>query len=540
MGERRAAAIAARAHLEARCRARDPARRLQHRVQSRKAGRASRSRPAGEGEGSATVFLPEVHAGCVVEIGFRQRELLDSALPEVSDAVDIQREVPALSTQIEVRVPEKKPFRVVLKNSAATATETTEDERRVYRWKLGPLPAAEPLAGDPPAHVWTAWLGISSLQSWDDFAAWFRRISAGSDVADESVSKAAADLVADAKTRREKIKRVFEFVSALRYEAVEIGIQGFRPRTPAQVLANRYGDCKDKANLIAAMLKSLGIDARFALVYRGGVTDVDFRAGSSTTQSASCRNPATATATSGSIPPRDSPRSGSCHRATWGGTRWYSARRRAGFKKIAQDDAGMSTLSDEWELRQTDAAWTGTFSRKATGLAEYEMRAIFTGLSPMQRQEKIHETLSRLWPQADFGKASVSNTSDLQKPVGMDAEFDVPSGDLAALPSPGVCVAQFVRHAGARPAALDRRRPEIRQRADAAIALRAPDDRDEGDGGIPRIVGGQMVAHHRVEGPRRPDSPAHGRAEILQPQFTPEEYQAFRASLRKWIAALSK
>jgi hypothetical protein len=30
------------------------------------------------------------------------------------------------------------------------------------------------------------------------------------------------------------------------------------------------------------------------------------------------------------------------------------------------------------------------------------------------------------------------------------------------------------------------------------------------------------------------------RAEILQPQFTPEEYQAFRASLRKWIAALSK
>ena len=492
----------------------------------------------GDAEGSMTVFLPDVHAGCVVEIGFHVRELLNSALPEVSDAVDILREVPALSTQIEVRVPEKKPFRIVLKNNTASATETTEDERRVYRWKLGPLPAAEPLAGDPPSHVWMAWLGISSLQSWDDFAAWFRRISAGSDVVDESVRKTAADLATGAKTRREKIERVFEFVSALRYEAVEIGVQGFRPRTPAQVLANRYGDCKDKANLIAAMLKSLAIDAQFALVNRGGVTDIDFP--SWQFNHAVCFVPKSGAGDSdlwldstegftpfGFVPPGD-----------MGRNALVFGKEKAEFRKIEQDDGGMSTLSDEWELRQTDAAWTGTFSRKATGLAEYEMRGIFTGLSPLQRQEKIHETLSRLWPQADFRKTSVANTGNLQKPVGMDAEFGVPSGGLASLPLPAFAwLGLFGMPERDRPLWLDDGQKfacEQTLHLHYAHSAAAPKDAfsESAEGQWSLSVEWKSLDNQTLQ--------RTARAEILQPQFTPEEYQTFRASLRKWIAALSK
>ncbi len=121
-----------------------------------------------------------------------------------------------------------------------------------------------------------AWLGVSSLPSWDDFAAWYRRIANGSDAIDDTVRKTAKDLTATAKTREEKIQRLFEFVSAMRYVAVEMGVQGFRPRTPQQVLSNRFGDCKDKANLLIALLKSSGIEANFVLLNRGGATDVTF------------------------------------------------------------------------------------------------------------------------------------------------------------------------------------------------------------------------------------------------------------------------
>lgn len=303
-----------------------------------------------------TVFLPDTHAGCVVEMGFHVRALLDASLPEVSESLEVQRGIPVLSTQVEVRVPEKKPFHVILKNEKTAAVETTENERHVYRWKLGPMPAAESLPGDPPEELWRVWAGISSLPSWDDFATWFRRIAKGSDTIDDTVKKTAADLATGAKTRREKIQRVFEYVSALRYVAVEIGIQGFRPRTPAQVLANRYGDCKDKANLITAMLKSLGIDSQFALVNRGGMTDVDFpswqfnHAVCFVPRDAADKNDTDLWLDStdgvtpfGFIPPGDVGRSAFAFTTD-----------KAGFKTIAETNGSVGTLSDLWEIKSVD------------------------------------------------------------------------------------------------------------------------------------------------------------------------------------------
>jgi hypothetical protein len=39
----------------------------------------------------------------------------------------------------------------------------------------------------------------------------------------------------------------------VRYVAIEIGIGGFQPHAAGEVFSNRFGDCKDKANLLRAM-----------------------------------------------------------------------------------------------------------------------------------------------------------------------------------------------------------------------------------------------------------------------------------------------
>ena len=243
---------------------------------------------SGESCGMNMIFLPGTHAGCVVEVGFRTRALLNASLPHVSETLPLQRNVSALKTTLEIRVPEKPAFRVALKNVAAQAVESSESGRHVYRWQLGELPAAEALPGDPPWSLWQAYAAISSLPSWDDFAAWYRRLAKGSDAVDDAVKKMAADLGDGAKTRLEKIQRDFEFVSALRYVAIELGVQGFRPRTPTQVLTNRYGDCKDKANLLIALLRCQGIPADFVLLTVARPPTFISRAGSSTTPSPMC------------------------------------------------------------------------------------------------------------------------------------------------------------------------------------------------------------------------------------------------------------
>ena len=55
----------------------------------------------------------------------------------------------------------------------------------------------------------------------------------------------------------------------IRYVAVYVGDGGVVPHSAATVLANRYGDCKDHAVLLEALLAAVGIDSSAALVNSG-------------------------------------------------------------------------------------------------------------------------------------------------------------------------------------------------------------------------------------------------------------------------------
>ena len=43
--------------------------------------------------------------------------------------------------------------------------------------------------------------------------------------------------------------------------ALSLGIGGYQPRTPAQVMETQYGDCKDKATLFIALARRMGVNA---------------------------------------------------------------------------------------------------------------------------------------------------------------------------------------------------------------------------------------------------------------------------------------
>lgn len=55
----------------------------------------------------------------------------------------------------------------------------------------------------------------------------------------------------------------------IRYVGLEMGADGYFARDPATVIANGYGDCKDKSVLLVTILRALGIEADVAL------TDLD-------------------------------------------------------------------------------------------------------------------------------------------------------------------------------------------------------------------------------------------------------------------------
>ncbi len=68
-------------------------------------------------------------------------------------------------------------------------------------------------------------------------------------------------------TKAEKIQALYEFVSLnYRYIGISLGLARYTPHKADEVLANRYGDCKDKHTLFAALLGAEGIQAYPALI----------------------------------------------------------------------------------------------------------------------------------------------------------------------------------------------------------------------------------------------------------------------------------
>jgi hypothetical protein len=94
-------------------------------------------------------------------------------------------------------------------------------------------------------------------------------------IPDETVSAKARALTVNSKTELDRIKAIGRFVQGLQYISIDIGVgrgNGYRPHAASQVLAKSYGDCKDKANLMRAMLKAVGITAYPVFIYSGDST----------------------------------------------------------------------------------------------------------------------------------------------------------------------------------------------------------------------------------------------------------------------------
>lgn len=105
------------------------------------------------------------------------------------------------------------------------------------------------------------------FSDWKDMGLWYEQLSRERRQPDESVRVKASELVSGLTDHRARIEKLAAFVQQeIRYVSIQIGIGGYQPHRASEILANRYGDCKDKATLLAALLNSLNIDSYYFIV----------------------------------------------------------------------------------------------------------------------------------------------------------------------------------------------------------------------------------------------------------------------------------
>lgn len=158
-----------------------------------------------------------------------------------------------------------------------------------YKWELLNLPPIETEPNSPRVSSLAPRIAISyfppgdaqstnfrTFSNWAEVSYWLSQLHDPQAVPNEALSERVRQLTANSKTELEKIRAVGTFVQNIRYISIDIGVSrggGMRPHPAAEVFARSYGDCKDKANLMRAMLKVLGITAYPVGIYSG---DADY------------------------------------------------------------------------------------------------------------------------------------------------------------------------------------------------------------------------------------------------------------------------
>ena len=90
---------------------------------------------------------------------------------------------------------------------------------------------------------------------------------------DEAVSARARELSTGLESFRDRFEALARFVQGSRYVSIQLDLAkggGMVPTAPGEVLRCNYGDCKDKANLLRALLAEVGIPSYAVIINSSG------------------------------------------------------------------------------------------------------------------------------------------------------------------------------------------------------------------------------------------------------------------------------
>lgn len=136
-------------------------------------------------------------------------------------------------------------------------------------------PAGPPVSGLVPRIAVTYSEGPSSptaFTTWESVSSWLSTLQDSPAAGAAALTAKARELTASAATPLDRIAAIGRYVQKVQYISIQTGLGrggGYKPHPAADVLAKNYGDCKDKANLMRALLGSIGISAHLVAIYSG-------------------------------------------------------------------------------------------------------------------------------------------------------------------------------------------------------------------------------------------------------------------------------
>jgi hypothetical protein len=194
-----------------------------------------------------------------------------------------QSRIPVREARYSLQMPAGWEYKAAWMNHKEI--QPTPSGANEWQWVVTDLPGIREEDNMPPWRAVAAQMIVSFLppggsgkkgfENWAEMGRWEVGLVQGRRDLSLELKQKVSEVTASASTTLAKMQAIAAFVQKdIRYVAIELGIGGWQPHPAQEIFAHRYGDCKDKATLMSAMLKEIGVDSYYLdiNVHRGAVT----------------------------------------------------------------------------------------------------------------------------------------------------------------------------------------------------------------------------------------------------------------------------
>ncbi|MFN7133350.1 MAG: DUF3857 domain-containing transglutaminase family protein, partial [Myxococcales bacterium] len=377
------------------------------------------------------ISFPNLSPGDVVELAYRLDDTAnDNLLSDYFGDIEvIQGSSPKAHFDYYLSMPRGRTIysnQIALQGLTHTQQEQ-KDGSTLHRWSVRDVPrfVAEP--GMPGAAEVLPTLHVSTYKDWESVGRYYWGLVRDQLTPTDEVKATAREIAKGIPAHDELalVRAVYEFVvTRTRYVGLEFGIHGYKPYRVDKVLARRFGDCKDKASLMHAMLKVFGVDSRLVLLRMKRMGRLE-------------ANPASLSAFNHAIlyvPKFDLYLDGT---AEFHGLKELPSEDRTAAILIIEPD-GRSRFGYTPESRAEDNVTASTYdvALRENGDAVFTGRTVVSGVTapdyrrayqaPATRKQMFEQAWSRSFPGLSVRSLEVSDLTRLDKDVELSFTMDVP------------------------------------------------------------------------------------------------------------------
>ncbi len=219
------------------------------------------------------VSLTGLAPGTILDYSVTTEELKPFLPGDFFNSWLVNPEMTIVRSRYVVDVPASLDMRIREDNLNFPRQMKTVGNRKIYTWATGNIPRikGERFAADSNGVRMTIMTG--SPITWAKIASWYAGNAKDRYTITPAVADKLSEVVKGAATREDSIRAIHRWIAQdIRYVSIALGLGGYQPRTPDDVIAKGYGDCKDKTTLFVAALDRMGVTAYPVLLNsRGGV-----------------------------------------------------------------------------------------------------------------------------------------------------------------------------------------------------------------------------------------------------------------------------